>query len=129
MDTLDAQCLVVEAIGKHMRPPDLWRHERSGELSCAYQEGQNTFTWPTADVAKMASDWRRSDRDPPEMIASLVATHRRLVEVLDGAGKAPADAIVHDLPRREIRARWEDRKVVVVVDGIPEHLDADIVSS
>jgi hypothetical protein len=34
-----------------VRPPDLWRHDSSGALSCAYDGSDRTFTWPAEDVA------------------------------------------------------------------------------
>jgi hypothetical protein len=46
-----------------IRPPDLWRHTRSGELSCAYESGESvSITWPAEDVAGMARIWRASDK-------------------------------------------------------------------
>jgi hypothetical protein len=69
MDSLDAQCLLIQVTMGEQRPPDLWRHERSGELSCAYEDGTTTFSWPASDVAKLARTWR--DRGPSPM------SHRR----------------------------------------------------
>jgi hypothetical protein len=34
------------------------------------------------------------------------------------AGLRPADVITHDFGRREIRGRWEDEELVVVVEEI-----------
>jgi hypothetical protein len=62
MDSLDAQCLVIQCAEGKLCPPDLWRHERSGSLSCAYEGGERVFTWPAEDVAEMARRWRNSDR-------------------------------------------------------------------
>ena len=44
-----------------MRAPDLWRHDRSGALSCGYEGGECAFTWRAEHVARMADTWRKSD--------------------------------------------------------------------
>jgi hypothetical protein len=123
MDSLDAQCLLIQLTEHETRPPDLWRHDRSGALVCAYEGGERTFTWPAEDVAEMARRWRHSDtsRAPREVLA-LRDAHERLVALARGAGLRPADVLIHHLGRSELRAVWEEEKVVVVVERIGESL-------
>jgi hypothetical protein len=121
IDSLDAQSLLVRITEKTMRPPDIWRHERSGALSCAYDGGENVFSWSAGDVAGMARRWRESRPGrPPQRVRRFGDAHERLLALVKEAGLEPADAIVHDLRRGEVRAVWEDNEVVVVVDGIGE---------
>jgi hypothetical protein len=46
MDSLDAQCLLIQLTSGEIDPPNLWRHKRSGALSCAYAGATQVFTWP-----------------------------------------------------------------------------------
>lgn len=119
MDSLDAQCLLIQLADGELPPPDLWRHDRSGALSCAYEGGERTFTWSADDVAEMARRWRDSSTSRvPEQARPLVDAHKRL-EVLAGeAGLARPSVMIHDLSRREVRGVWEDEEIVVVVDEI-----------
>jgi hypothetical protein len=120
MDSLDAQCLMLALVEPEMPPPDLWHHSRSGELSCAYSEGEQTFTWGPDAVADMARRWRESDaHEVPEAARPFVEAHERFEEIATKAGLGPPDAVVHDFGRNELRATWEDQKVVVVIDEIP----------
>ena len=97
------------------------RHDRSGALACGFGDGEQTFTWPAEDVAKMARRWRHSDtRRAPKQVLALPDAHERLVALTRKAGLRPADVLIHDLGRAELRAVWEDEKVVVVVDRIGE---------
>ena len=121
MDSLDAQCLIIERIAREIPPPDLWHHSRSGELSCAYSKGEQTFTWSPDAVADMARSWRESaTREVPERVRPFTDAHRRLDGMVAQAGLGPADVIVHDFDRHELRARWDDQKAVVVIDEIAE---------
>lgn len=127
MDSLDAQCLLIQVTMGDQRPPDLWRHDRSGALSCAYEDGTSTFTWPPKDVAKLARTWR--DRDPgetPQQAVDLRNAHERLSAMIGEAGLPPADVMIHDLPRAELRAFWEKQKVVLVVERIGEATRAEV---
>jgi hypothetical protein len=119
MDSLDAQCLLIQLAEGEIRAPDLWRHDRSGALSCAYDGGELAFTWQAEQVAQLARTWRSSDtRRAPDPAQPLLDAHQRLVAVARDAGLGPADVIVHDLGRGEIRGTWEDEKVLVVVEEI-----------
>jgi hypothetical protein len=121
MDSLDAQCLLIEVVSGEIRPPDLWRHDRSGALTCSYEGGTRTFTWPAEDVAEMARRWRRQESDgAPEQALALRDAHERLAALIAEAGLGPADAMIHDLGRAELRAIWEEEKVVLVVERIGE---------
>ncbi len=100
-------------------PPDLWRHDRSGALACSYEGGTRTFTWPADDVAELARRWRQ--RDPgqtPKQALALRDAHERLAALIAEAGLGSADVITHDLGRAELRAIWEDEKVMLVVERI-----------
>ena len=119
MDSLDAQCLLIQLAEGEIRAPDLWCHDRSGALSCGYEEGELTFTWRAEEVAEMARRWRESDtRRAPERARLFLDAHQRLAAVASEAGLGPADVVIHDLGRAEIRATWQDEKVLVVVDKI-----------
>jgi hypothetical protein len=121
MDSLDAQCLVIQLAEGEIRPPDLWRHDASGALSCAYEGGERFFTWPAEDVAEMARRWRDSGTTRvPEQARLFLDAHRRLEAVASEAGLGPAKVIIHDLGRAELRAVWQDEQIVVVVDEIGE---------
>jgi hypothetical protein len=119
MDSLDAQCLLIHITGGDFPAPDLWRHERSGALSCSYEGGTRVFTWPAEDVAEMARRWRDSDTSAvPEHARSFRDAHQRLEAMATEAGLGPADVITHDLGRAELRGVWEDEEIVVVVEEI-----------
>jgi hypothetical protein len=119
MDSLDAQCLLMQLAEGELRAPDLWRHDRSGSLSCAYEGGGRTFTWPAENVAEMARTWRNSDTSrAPEQARLFVDVHQRLEALASEAGLGPADVIVHDLGRAEIRGRWAEEELVLVVEEI-----------
>jgi hypothetical protein len=121
MDSLDAQCLFIQLTEREVRPPDLWRHDRSGALVCAYEDGERTFRWPAEDVAEMARRWRHSDTSrAPKQVLALRDAHERLVALARDAGLRPADVLIHDLGRAELRAVWEDEKVVLVIERIGE---------
>ena len=121
MDSIDAQQLLIHTLEAEMPPPDLWQHHRSGELSCAYSGGERTFTWDADAVAGMARNWRETARDGDAGDAQLlIDAHRRLDEIIRDAGRPPADAVVHDLDRRELRVIWRQDKLVVVIDEFPD---------
>jgi hypothetical protein len=98
MDSLDAQCLLIQLTEREIHPPDLWRHDRSGALVCGNEGGERTFTWPAEDVSEMARRWRQSDtsRAPKQVLAlrdaheRLVALTRKAVVVVDRIGESPA---------------------------------------
>jgi hypothetical protein len=119
MDSLDAQCLLIQLAEGEIRAPDVWRHDRSGALSCGYEGGECAFTWRAKQVARMADNWRKTDTTrAPEQARFFVDAHQRLVAVASQAGLGPADVITHRLGRAEIRGTWEHEKVVLVVEGI-----------
>jgi hypothetical protein len=119
MDSLDAECLLIQLAEGEVRAPDLWRHDRSGALSCGYEGGERVFAWRAEQVARMAHTWRNSDtRRAPEQARLFVDAHQRLVALASQAGLGPADVITHDLGRAEIRGRWDDEQVVLVVEEI-----------
>jgi hypothetical protein len=121
MDSLDAQCLLMRLADGEIRPPDLWRHDSSGALSCAYEDGESVFTWPAEDVAEMARTWRDSDESrPPEQARLFLDAHQRLEALASEAGLGPADVVVHHLGRAQIRGIWEKEEVVLVVEAIGE---------
>lgn len=122
MDSLEAQCLLIQVTEGEIRPPDLWRHDCSGALSCAYEGGEQVFTWPPEDVAEMARVWRESDAGrAPEQARLLLDAHQRLEALAKAAGLGPADLVIHHLGRAELRAVWEDQEVVLAVEGISEN--------
>lgn len=43
IDSIDAQSLITWHAEGEIHPPDLWKHERSGALSCAYDGGETVF--------------------------------------------------------------------------------------
>lgn len=119
MDTLDAQCLLIQLAEGEIRTPDLLCHDRSGALACGYESGELAFTWSAENVAEMARTWRNSDTNRvPEQARFFLDAHERLEALASEAGLGRADAIVHHLGRAEIRGRWEDEEVVLVVDEI-----------
>jgi hypothetical protein len=121
MDSLDAQCLLIQLAEGEIRPPDVWRHARSGALSCAYEGGEWAFTWPAEDVAEMARTWRDSDTSrAPERARLFLHAHQRLNALASEAGLGPADVMIHHLGRAELRGIWEDEEVVLVVEEIGE---------
>jgi hypothetical protein len=121
MDSLDAQCLLIQLAEGEIRPPDVWRHARSGALSCAYEGGEWAFTWPAEDVAEMARTWRDSDTSrAPEQARLFLHAHHRLNALASEAGLGPADVMIHHLGRAELRRIWEDEEVVLVVEEIGE---------
>jgi hypothetical protein len=121
MDSLDAQCLLIQLTEGEIRAPDLWRHDRSGALSCAYEGGEGTFSWPAEDVAAMARTWRDSDTSrAPEQARLFLDAHQRLEALAGEAGLGPADVIIHHLGRAEIQGIWGEKEVVVVIEEIGE---------
>jgi hypothetical protein len=40
MDSLVAQCLLIQLAEGEIRAPELWCHDRSGALSCGYEGGE-----------------------------------------------------------------------------------------
>jgi hypothetical protein len=122
MDSLDAQCLLIQLVDGEIRPPDQWRHDRSGALACCYEGGQRVFTWPPEDVAEMARRWRHSDGSgvPKEEALALRDAYERLAALTSEAGLGPADVLIHDIARAELRGIWEDEQLVLVIERIGE---------
>jgi hypothetical protein len=121
MDSLDAQCLLMQLVDGELPPPDLWRHERSGALSFAYAGSERAFTWPAGDVEEMARRWRDSQRrHVPEQARPILRAHARLETLAREAGLARASVVIHDLDRMEVRGVWEEEELVVVIDEIGE---------
>jgi hypothetical protein len=119
MDSLDAQCLLIDVVMGEMPRPDLWRHDRSGALACCYAGGTRTFTWPPQDVAELARRWReRSPARTPKQAQALRDAHERLAALIAEAGLGPADVVIHDIGRAELRAIWEPEQVVLVVERV-----------
>ena len=119
MDSLDAQCLLIRLTESEVRSPDLWRHDRSGALSCAYEGGERVFTWPAEDVAEMARTWRESDTSrAPEQARLFVDAHQRLDALAREAGLGPADVMIHHLGRAALQGIWEKEEVVLLVEEI-----------
>lgn len=87
-------------------PPDLWRHDHSGGLSCAYSGGTRTFTWSPADVSEMARRWRRAPASGAPAAQRFRDAHERLEAVAAAAGLGPPDVVIHDLERAEVRGHW-----------------------
>ena len=123
MDSIDAQCLVVDLFDARAAGPPFWRHDRDGTLHYRFDGSPRSYSWETDAVAAMAEEWR--EREPPAPVpASIerhVAAHRELLGVLAGDGRDPPDSVVHDLGAREVSAVWEEAKLVVIVelDGPP----------
>jgi hypothetical protein len=125
MHSLDAECLLIQLAEGEIRAPDLWRQDRLGALSCAYEGGEREFTWPAETVAEMARTWRSSDTSrAPAQAQSFVDAHQRLEALAREAGLGPADVIIHDLARAELRGTWENARLVLVVEGIGEKPDS-----
>jgi hypothetical protein len=121
MDSLDAQCLLIQLAESEIGAPELWCHHRSGALSCAYERGELVFTWPPANVAEMARTWRNAETSrAPEQARLFLDAHQRLEALAGEAGLGPADVIVHDLGRAELRGRWDNEEIVLVVEEIAE---------
>ncbi len=116
MLTLDAQCLLVRLADQEDTDlPDSFVHGRDGSLTFGFALTRNTYTWEAVAVREMAERWRSLAADVPPRIADHVAAHRRFVALLAGDAMDPPDAVVHDLAAGEVRACWEEEKVVVVV--------------
>jgi hypothetical protein len=121
MDSLDAQCLLIQLAEGEIRAPELWCHDRSGALSCGYEGGERAFTWRAEQVARMARRWRSSDTSrAPEHARLFADAHQRLVTLASQAGLGPANEIIHDLGHAEIRGRWQREALVLVVEQIGE---------
>ena len=119
MDSLDAECLLIRIAEGDIRPPDVWRHDSSGALSCAYEGGERTFTWPPKDVAEMARTWRASDTSQvPERARLFRDAHQRLEALAREAGLGVPDVMIHHLGRAELRGIWDNAEVVVVIEDV-----------
>ncbi len=119
MLTLDAECLLVQlADQEDMGIPDIFLHGRDGSLTYGFTATRNTYTWEATAVREMAERWRSLAAHVPPRVADHVAAHRRFVALLDTDDMEPPDAVVHDLSAGEVRACWEEEKVVVIVEQI-----------
>lgn len=121
MDSLDAQCLLIHLADGEIPPPDLWRHDRGGALSCAYEAGQTTFTWRREEVAELAGRWRDLDNGRlPERVRCFREAHERLEALARDNGLTAPDMMIWDVAGAELRAVWEDAQVVLVVAEVGE---------
>jgi hypothetical protein len=69
----------------------------------------------------MARTWRDSDTSRPPAQARLFRdAHQRLEALASEAGLGPADVMIHDLGRAELRATWDNEEVMLVVEAISE---------
>ena len=73
------------------------------------------FSSPAEAVAEMAERWRRRHCPVPPAIAQLVEGHGAFVELLANAKLEQPRSIVHDLRTCELRAYWDDERVLVVI--------------
>lgn len=121
MESLDAQCLLIQLAEDEIPAPDLWCHDRSGALSCAYEGSERSFTWAAEHVASMARTWRSSHANrAPAQVRPFVEAHQHLEALAKEAGLGPADEITHHLGDAEIRGHWKNEKLVLVVERIGE---------
>jgi hypothetical protein len=119
MDSVDAQCLLLSTMHGKIQAPEIWSHDRSGGLTCAFGNSENRFTWSPEDVAKMAEEWRDGNSiEAPEYALSFRDAHEWVEAILHDAGLREPDVVTHDFPARELRWVWEDEEQVVVVDKI-----------
>lgn len=119
MLTLDAQCLLVHLADQEDTDlPDVFVHGRDGSLTFGFALTRNTYTWEAVAVREMAERWRSFAAHVPPRIADHLAAHRRFVALLASDAMDPPDAVVHDLATGEVRACWEEEKLVVVVEQI-----------
>lgn len=116
MESLDAQCLVIDLVTTEDGPmPDQWQHRSDGVLMYRFGDGGRTFSWPAAPVAEMAARWRESGRRVPAPIAQIVESHRAFVALLDDGGLEQPETITHHLKTGELIALWsQDRPAVVI---------------
>ena len=123
MDSIDAQCLVVDLLDARAAGPPLWRHDRDGTLHYRFDGSPRSYSWEADAVADMGEEWRTREppAPPPASIERHVAAHRALIGILDEDGREAPDSVVHDLEALEVSAVWEDAKLVVIVelDGPP----------
>jgi hypothetical protein len=71
----------------------------------------------------MARTWRDSDTSrAPEQARFFVNAHQRLEALASEAGLGPADVMIHDLGRAELRGIWDDEEVMLVVEEVGEPL-------
>jgi hypothetical protein len=115
MESLDAQCLVIDLAAGEGPTPDRWHHGRDGTLACAFGDSPRAFSWQPEAVAEMAERWRGSARPVPPAIERLVASHGAFVELLANARLEQPRSIVHDLGTGELRAYWDDERAQVVI--------------
>ncbi len=66
----------------------------------------------------MARQGRSSHASPDAEQPRWRAAHERLAALTQQAGLGPADVVIHDLGRAEIRATWEDERLVLIVEDI-----------
>lgn len=123
MDSIDAQCLVVDLLDARAAGPPLWRHDRDGTLHYRFDGSPRSYSWEAEAVADMAEEWRSrgGPPSPPASIERHVAAHRALFGILDEDGREAPNSVVHDLDALEVSAVWEEAKLVVIVelDGPP----------
>lgn len=118
MDSIDAQCLVVDLLDPEGASPPQWRHPRDGSLHYRFAGSPRSFSWPADVVADMAADWRaRPDAaSVPAAVARHVDVHQRVLSLLAGEQRGLPDAVVHDLDAEEVQLIWEDEKLIVIIE-------------
>jgi hypothetical protein len=119
MLTLDAESLLVQlADGEDMGLPDIFVHGRDGSLTYGFADTRNTYTWEAAQVREMSERWQALDAPVPPRIADHVWAHHQFLDMLDAGDMEPPDEVVHDLTAGVVRARWDEEKVVLVVEEV-----------
>lgn len=117
MDSLDAQCLVVDlASSEDAQPPDQWQDLADGTLAYRFGSSSNTFSWRKEVVGDLAERWRTSDKPVPAQIAGLVRTHQAFAAMVENGKVDPPDRVIHDLRTGELEAIWNDEKLLVIVE-------------
>jgi len=120
MSTRDAQCLLAHIVesDRIAKLPEHWRHGRDGRLTYRFSGSSNAYTWGARAVEEVATRWLDLDVPRPDGVAPFIEAHTRLLAGLLRAGGPPPDAVYHDLDAGEVTAVWEDRKLMVIIDGV-----------
>jgi hypothetical protein len=125
MDSIDAQCLVVDLFDARAAGPPFWRHDRDGTLHYRFDGSPRSYSWEAEAVTAMAEEWRTREppAPPPASIARHVTAHLALISILTDDGREAPDSVVHDLDAGEVSAVWNEAKLVVILelDGPPVH--------
>lgn len=117
MDSLDAESLLAQMSEADACIPPLWFHSRDGVLGYSFHGSPNHYSWPPEQVAEIAERWRgECAGHPPAAVAPLIAAHRDFLALIEGKLEPP-DLVLHDLDAGEVRARWTEPKLEVVVEA------------